>query len=388
MPTKAARPSDWYGWLAAGLVVCAIWLAWQIVLAALAPRLPAMTAVQLSPGSAGVLARAAEASMAAGDADNAAWFARRSLAIAPLNVVAMRTLAQAEAESDLALALEMMTIAADWSLRDDIAHGWLFTERLKRGQVSTALAHADVLARRRPDAQPRLIEFLLTASAADPRLVELVRERLETRPPWRTAFFGAPAANDAQAAAKAQLAIALAGAGSLNKPERAALYNALFAEERFGLLKDVRTSLEPEAPYLLGEAFDNGEDHAPFGWILSPSPGWTVERRPGADGTALHITYDGFSGGVALQQLLLLPEGQFQLSWAADGAAGEALAWRLNCAPDGALLTQGAIGGSSRNLDFDVGAACPAQRLSLTGVRGDRRRTLAVKVDSVRLESR
>lgn len=388
MSTKASRPNDWYGWLAAGFVVCAIWLAWQIVIAALAPRLPAMTAVQLTPGSSGVLARAAEVSMADGDADSAVWFARRSLAVAPLNVVAMRTLAQAEAEADPARALEMMTIAADWSLRDDIAHGWLFTEQLKRGQVSTALAHADVLARRRPDAQPRLIEFLLTASAADPRLAEMVKERLETRPPWRTAFFGAPVANEAQAAAKAQLAIALAEEGSLHKPERAALYNALLAEERFRLLKDVRASLESDTAYLLGGAFDSGEDHAPFGWSLSALPGWMVERRADADGTALHIEYDGFSGGVALQQLLLLPEGQFRLSWAAAGSAGEALVWRLICVPGGAPLAQGAIGDGSRSLDFDVSAACPAQRLSLTGVRGDRRKTRVATVDSVRLESR
>lgn len=381
-------PKDWYGWLAAGLVVCAIWLAWQIVLAALAPRLPAMTAVQLSPGSAGVLARAAEASMAAGDADNAAWFARRSLAVAPLNVVAMRTLAQAEAEADPALALEMMTIAADWSLRDDIAHGWLFTERLRRGQVSTALAHADVLARRRPDAQPRLIEFLLTASSADPRLAELVQERLETRPPWRTAFFGAPVANDAQAAAKIRLAIALKNEGALESSERAALYTALLMQERFASLRQVRSSLEPRTPYLLNGGFEGGEERSPFGWNLTPAPGWNMELRPGQDGSALHLDYDGFSGGVALQQLLLLPEGRYRLIWTAAGSAADALEWRLTCASGGALLAGASVGGSPKALDFEVEQACSAQRLVLLGRRGERRKSLAAVVDNVRLEPR
>lgn len=365
-----------------------MWLAWQIILAALTPRLPPLLAVQLSPGSSEGLARAAEASMAAGNADDAAWFARRSLTLAPHNVTAMRTLALAEAETDPSVAMELMTIAADWSLRDDIAHGWLFTERLKQGQVSTALAHADVLARRRPDAQPRLIEFLLTASAADPRLAVLVKERLEIRPPWRAAFFGAPAANDAQAAAKAQLAIALKTEGALDSPERAALYSALLAQERFVSLRQVRTALEPDSPYILNGGFDEGEERGPFGWKLTPAPGWSIELRSGPDGPALHLDYDGFSGGVALNQLLLLPEGRFRLSWTAAGSAGDALEWHLTCVPGGTLLAGASVGGRSNALDFEVEQECSAQRLVLLGRRGERRRSLAAVVDDVRLEAR
>ena len=166
--------------VAAGL----IWLGWQVALVPLAARAPSEHAVRLSPGSAEVLARAAEGEMRAGDMEDAGYLARLSLSKAPFDVEALRVLAMSEAEAGRTdQADELMTLAGNWSLRDSAAHSWLIESRLRRGNYASAFAHADTLVRRRADLRPQVFNLFSTAAETDPRAGPYLASELADSPP-------------------------------------------------------------------------------------------------------------------------------------------------------------------------------------------------------------
>ena len=138
-----------------GLIAVAVVLAWQIILQPLSQRAPVETAIRLAPGSPLVLRRAAESELAAGRVDNAAALSREALSRSPFDVRALRVFGLTEARAGREdEADDILTLAGNWSLRDDPAHAWLVERRLRSGDYVSAFAHADTLVRRRQDLQP------------------------------------------------------------------------------------------------------------------------------------------------------------------------------------------------------------------------------------------
>ena len=190
------------GWLTEyapyALTIGAIWLGWQILLQPVIQRAPPELAVRVAPGSPLVLQRAAEAEFVAGEKDddarrydNAASLARDALALAPFNVRALRVVGLTEARAGREpIADEILTLAGNWSLRDDPAHAWLVEYRLRRGDYASSFAHADTLARRREDIRPQIFRLFTLAAATDTaRALPEVARLLDARPPWRQSYF-------------------------------------------------------------------------------------------------------------------------------------------------------------------------------------------------------
>ncbi|MGV8930453.1 MAG: tetratricopeptide repeat protein, partial [Brevundimonas sp.] len=133
-----------------GLIVGAVVLGWQIALQPLMQRAPVEAAIRIAPTSPLVLRRAAEAELGADRNDNAAVLGREAFARSPFDVRALRVVGLTEARAGREdQADDILTLAGNWSLRDDPTHAWLVERRLRQGDYSSAFAHADTLVRRR-----------------------------------------------------------------------------------------------------------------------------------------------------------------------------------------------------------------------------------------------
>ena len=173
------------------LTIGAVLLAWQIAIQPLIQRAPVETAIRIAPSSPQLLGRAAEAEYVAGRYENAAILGRTALARSPFYVKALRVIGLTEARAGRAdQADEMLTLAGNWSLRDDPAHAWLVEHRLRQGDYASSFAHADTLARRRPDIQPQVFRLFTTAAAHDPqRALPVIVRLMASGTPWRGDYF-------------------------------------------------------------------------------------------------------------------------------------------------------------------------------------------------------
>lgn len=385
--------------LAAALVVLGVWLAWQATREMLLVRLPPQTALTIAPASPLALSRAAEAEFEAGRPETAARLAREALSRAPFDVRALRVAGMVEAKSgDAARGEALVTLAGNWSLRDGRAHLWLLEHNLRRGAYGSGFAHAETLIRRRPAVQPVLFELFTDVALADRRAVPALTQTVAADPPWRPAYVAHLSRDPMGQLLAAELAYNLAGKpGAFDAEERATLYGALVGAQRYEVLRVLRDRLEGQTGGVIDPGFSQDQALGPLGWSFHANSGFTSERIAGPDessGAALHLTSDGYAGGVAADQLLLLRPGSYRLRarWRIEqGQPGGRVAWTLTCLADGGapvrlVLTTGeAHRWRQGETAVQVPPGCAAQRLALTLQPGERRRTLELWTDGVQV---
>lgn len=388
------------------LTVGAVWLGWQILLQPVVQRAPPEIAVRVAPGSPLVLRRAAEAEFAAGhetdDArriGNAAALAREALARAPFNVRALRVIGLSEADAGReALADEILTLAGNWSLRDDPAHAWLVEYRLRRGDYASSFAHADTLVRRREDIRPNVFRLFTTAATQDARraLPEIAR-LVDARPPWRQAYLDSLYATVEGLQVAVNLAVLLQrGDAPLSNQELTQLYMHLLDKGQVEAVRTVRARLNrPPAGAVVNGGFGDVAAPEPFQWRLAQEAGAVVEIVPDdvrpAD-PALRIDYDGYSTVRFAEQLLFLSPGRYRLTAEARaeaGQPGERMIWSVICSPgDVRVLSTPALAGPSAvwspvSAEFTVPANCTGQWLRLESRGGERRTPTVAWMDRV-----
>lgn len=366
-------------------------------------RAPVGAAIRIAPGSPQVLQRAAEAELAAGRTDNAAALGRDALARSPFDVRALRTIGLAEAQAGRRDAAdEILTLAGNWSLRDDPAHAWLVEHRLRAGDYSSAFAHADTLARRRVDIHPQIFELFSVAAAADPkRVLPVLARLLVADPPWRSAYLSSLNTTTEGLLTAANLAILLqSSATPFTNAELQRFYGQSFERGQVDLLVTVRTRLNrPRADSAVTNGgFDDPAAPAPFQWTLIQKAG-AVAQIIGDDldrgDPALRVEYDGYSTAGIAQQRTFLSAGRYRFRAESRIEAGEPagrMEWVITCATgDARLATVPAVpdtGADGRawttsTVDFSVSAACPSQLLELRGLPRDRRTPMVVWFDQV-----
>ena len=337
-----------------GVIVLAVWLAWEVVKAPVVQRAGPAIALRLSPGSPEALRRAAEVEVRAGRIDNALALATDSLTRAPFNARAMRVWAQAEdAGGDKAVANEAMTLAGNWSLRDDEAHAWLMVQRLRQGDLLSAFAHADTLARRRPDLSNRLFAFFNEAVVRDPRGATPLASIMSARPPWRGDFLDYLQDQPNGAVSLGYVALALEKTRQpLTTAELSEVYAVWVKDGRLEGLKQLRDGLGRPAP---GRAPQDGAFDAPtnslpfpFGWRIGLGAnfdGSVMADDARADNQALRLSYNGFTSGILMDQMMYLAPGRYSLGYDVRGETadtGRALKWALVCAESGTDLAAAA----------------------------------------------
>lgn len=378
-------------------------LAWQIAIQPFMLRAPVEAAIRVAPGSPGVLRRAAEAELVAGRNSNAAALARDALGRSPFDVRALRVVGLTEAQAGRGdQADQLLTLAGNWSLRDDPAHAWLVERRLRRGDYSSAFAHADTLVRRRDDIQPQVFSLFTTAAAEDPqRVLPVLRGLLDARPPWRTTYLTSLYTTNDGVQVAANLAVLLQSSRApMTTSELQEFYAQSLEKGQIELVRTVRARLNrPRADRLVTNgSFDDSDAPEPFQWALVQKAGAAAEiRADDVDQTdpALRVEYDGYTTAMIARQRTFLTPGRYRLRAESRTEAGEPagrIAWALTCAPNGeSLAVASAVPArSARNnawaasmAEFSVSGSCPSQWLELRGLPLDRRTPMVVWFDQV-----
>lgn len=386
-------------------IATAVWLGWEVVKAPIAERAPTRIAVQVAPQSPEVLRRAAEVELGGGRDENAKALAEESLTRAPFNARALRVLGLAEARTgDIDKADSLLTLAGNWSLRDDPAHGWLIERRLRQGDYVSAFAHADTLARRWVDGNDRIYNLYTTAVLSDPRALPALAGAVARKPTWRYAFIHYLIDRPGGDAVLVALGLTLAkDQNGFSNEELGQIYQNWYVENRFGAIQALRTGLgRPRGMNALQNGdFSDLPDNVmlPFGWWLNTAPGISVsiiedEVRP--PDLALRVEHDGFSSGVVTEQILTLPSGAKVLTGQERLEGGSDLSrlrWRLACVETSQVLGERALAASGEpgswgdfRLEFSVPSdRCTIQRLRLETDPGDRRATIVAWVDKMRI---
>lgn len=370
------------------LSATAIWLGWQIVQAPLIQRAPPALAVRVAPSSPQVLSRAAEQAFAQGRYEDAEVLARSALAKAPFDVRALRVAGMSlDREGRSEQANEAVTLAGNWSLRDDPSHAWLVERRLRTGDIGQAMAHADTLVRRREDIQPTVFS-LFTRAAADPRGFSALAALLGERPPWLRNFFARLYETAEGRGLASNLAVAMRRGGKpLPEDELSLLYYALLTGRQDAALALVRSHTEPTSTLrpLSGGDFETNPGVLPFAWRLSDQPGLlsSIEEGP-AGGRSLWISYEGLGATGLIDRLISLPVGdyQFQASRKVETAMdGGDFAWTITCGSgSSSRLERGPVrrraaarsGWTQEIIAFRVPENCPVQWIWIDAVPTDR----------------
>ena len=357
---------------------------------------------RLGPSSASALAEESWRSLQGGDIAGALRTAREAMTAAPLNVTALRALGLALARSgahDRAFAVLAFTGGRSW--RDLETHRWLFDEHLARGERAAAVADADAILRRTLDPGPinwaldRLVE-----EAGHPATLPPLAARLGQKPAWRGPFTHRILARADRLAAAQTLFLALKSTPNpANADDIAELTTALVAHGDVEAALDSWARLGPGARtgerLLRNGAFERAADGSLFDWRLDDGLGSSaaIEPSPSGPGSALRVSYDGFSPPSLPRQLLVLAPGRYRLTGEQriDGVAAPGqMHWRVFCGPDERVLGEAqatpvtARGEWSKfELAFEVPAACPAQWLALAADPGERREPIDVWYDNL-----
>lgn len=377
------------------LVAAGLLVALQVVAAALAQALPGRAALSVDPRSASALTDAAETAYDAGQAQAARALARRALSLQPFDVVALRIVGLVDAaQSGPDGADSLMTLAGNWSLRDEPTQAWLLQQRLRHRAFASAFAHADALMRVDSDVWPTMFKVLDAVAQSDPQGFAPLVGRLATDPPWRVAYFESLSADPQHQATAAALAMALARSPHpVTKPELSALLNGLVSGRQYRLADAVWRRVSGAAARVPADGgFDQPQTPEPFGWSIPGGEGAMVGVQVDGDAAgerALHVAYDGYSSPELAKAFIVIGPGPHRLTGRMrdDGTAGaDQLGWTVRCADDGRILAS-APGPETMpagvwrpfGVDFTVPASgCEGQWLQLTPYPGERQTTIGL----------
>ena len=392
------------GYAPYAVLAAAVWLGSQILMAPILERAPVDISIRLAPSSPLVLRRAAESELVAKRYDDAEFLARRALQAAPFDVRSLSVAGMAMAERDRAAADAVLTLAGNWSLRDDPTHAWLMYERLRQGDYGSAFAHADTLVRRRTDIRPEIFRLFTTAATLDPRAGPPLIGLLAAAPPWREAFFDRLYADPEGDALLGGLAVGLQKTKApLDDRELGRLYAHWLGEGRVAAIQTVRAQTgRPAADRLVVDGdFSDPAGQPPFAWTLNQAAGFTaavMEDDIRRGDPALRVEYDGYGAGQVAHQFLLLPAGSYRLSFEArveGNAQAPGLTWMVRCNNDTQPVEITPVfqaedrGWKRFEAVFSTSAACLGQWLVMATLPGDRRSSRTVSwFDRVRIEPR
>jgi hypothetical protein len=252
-------------------------------------------------------------------------------------------------------------------------------EALARSDWADAIRHYDRLLRVSPALSANVFPVLVAMAGPDDTRPALVA-CLAGDPPWRLAFLRevARAAPDPQ-----PLFRELRHNAELRPDEAAAYVGRYVTDQRFGEAFALWAGLLPaeELAHLTSPVDGDFEGTltsiTPFSWDIRPVKGVeaAVRTLPDGNGHALRVQFMGRRSAFSnVRQLLLLPPGDYVLSWRQrlDGLqAARGLRWTVTCADGGKqriMEAEPEVGTSpwaSRVSAFTVPAVCSAQWLVL-----------------------
>jgi hypothetical protein len=302
----------------------------------------------------------------------------------PSQVGAWRTLSLLAAIRSDPKAARLFHLTERMSRRDLPTQLWLIEERVSANDVRGALAHYDIALRSSPQALDILLPVMVGAISSD-SIVGPLGDLLATNPPWRRALYIHMASDASAADHEALLLERLAAAGPLTDRDILGnLVTRMTTDGKVTAAWRVYRLIRPVAPeerLVRNPDFSRAGGFPPFDWHLSNNDDLSADAvtLPEAGrGPVLRLQASSGNGGIAAQQLLLLPAGSYRLVMQAglvSDSPPALLSMQLTCvnqanaAIGSAELTPSATARVSAPLVFHVPVSdCPAQWLSI-GVR-------------------
>lgn len=386
------------------LIIVAVILGWETIKTPVLVRAPQQAAF-LAVNSPEALGLVAEKQFEAERYEDAGVLAQESLRKAPFNARALRVLGlvRAKEAARLSEADQIVTLAGNWSLRDDPAHAWLIERRLRQGSFASAFAHADTLARRREDLQPGVFQLFTQAATLDHRSLPSLAARLALRPPWRGKYLESLRRDPNGDAVMFYLASSLAGKpGAFRRTELEVLYKHWLGEGRIEAIREIRRKTAPEATNALANGdfeTEYAEQPLPFGWELASGVRLSSQILPDdirPAQKALRVQVSGDRLNIVLDQFLLLSPGAYRITGnyrVEQGEITNRAEWTVRCVenpapldvrPARTLSTRAAWTPFAVTVRIPANG-CTGQRLQLW-VRGvEYRSDLAFWIDDVRV---
>ena len=328
------------------------------------------------------LVASAEFAGATGDWREAARLSKAAIAADPFNGRAVRVLAEAmENVSSQAVTLQLMRIALARAPLDFDARYWLIQNAEMRGDAATAVRYYERLLRLEPESGPEVFPAMAKQLSLVLRSGSPVRGWFADAP-WREAFLANLARQEEPAAGLDALFREARAAGGLSAKEKGAWVDHYVRMARWNEAAERWRELTGHAGPV-GARVSNGDfEHdmgpPPFDWSITSPPGVDVTVDMSGSSHLLRVDFLGQRSPFNhVAQLVLLPAGQYALTWRSRGEgfrASRGLQWTLHCAFAGGerLL---ATPNFPRAQDerwvpqreaFEVPAACPAQWLRLS----------------------
>lgn len=296
----------------------------------------------------------------------------------PTAVDAVATLGlNARLRGDAKAAARYFTYSDKLSRRDLKTRIWLIEDAARRGDVDGALRNYDIALRTSRLAPDVLLPVLVRASS-EPVVAKALVRTLATKPLWTDAFLYALASGSQKPQAMATLLVELRKAGvkpsepSVDAIAVARLLAANAYEPAWSFYRELRRNVDRRQSRDPRFALDTPAPTA-FDWVpTSDNSGITAAILRGERGGVFDFAAPPSVGGLLLQQLQLLPPGQYLLTGRSSGIEQDRGArpyWVLACG-DGKEVGRLDLPNSAENGGvfrgrFTVPAGCPAQYLRL-----------------------
>ena len=338
----------------------------------------AATAYGLAPWDGRMSAALADKLTLSGDIGaRAASLAGTALRHDPTTVTAVTTLAtSALVAGQPKLSDRLFAYAERLSRRDLATQLWAIQNAVARENIPDALRHYDIALRTTAKA-PDLLFPILSQAITDAKIRIALVATLAQQPPWAASFISYIATAGSEPQAAAQLFAALRSARVPIAPTaRSQLVNTLVGRNSYDTAWAVYAAGHPRANHRRSRDPDFSADiatPAAFDWTPIGGPGVTTSIQRSGSGGLFDFATGPNVAGVLLQQLQLLPPGEYRLdgrSAGLDQPAASRPHWTLRCQVDSREFGRVVLANSAEQRGnfagtFVVPSGCPAQLLAL-----------------------
>jgi hypothetical protein len=359
------------------------WGGWHAIIVSLATAMPDSKieyAYALAPNDGRIGARlsAILAGQQAGSRDQAraTLVAKKALRDDATSVEAVASLGTiALVSGDGGAAKRLFKYSQALSRRDLRTHLWGIENSVSQNDIAGALRHYDIALRTKISARALLYPVLASA-IGDPNVRTALLKTLTRRPAWAGDFVDYVGMNDFEARSAAQL---LGDLHNARFPVSSRASNALIARLLAGRQYDhawryyATTHRGADRRQSRDPVFAAMPDRPSlFDWVPMNGPGISTAIQPDHRGGIFEFSVAPSVGGLLLQQVQVLPPGEYVLQGHSSGIDQQEDArpyWTLRC-DNGQRLGQYIIPSSpsSRGVFaglFVVPRECPAQYLEL-----------------------
>lgn len=313
----------------------------------------------------------------ASERPRANMLAHRALSDEPLAAPAVTVLGlAAQLKGDSAAARRLFDHSDRLSRRELPARLWMIEDAVQRNDVPGAIRNYDIALRTSREA-PELLFPILSEAIADPVIAHTLVSIYARQPPWGDTFLYYLSGQKSNPRTSAAF-LEMLGTRGIAVPDvaKAGVVNALVAkgafDEAWSYYRTFRAGVDRRRsrdPNFLAEFKAPTE----FDWIpVMNDTGITATIQRTAQGGVFDFAAPSTIGGIVLQQLQWLPQGQYRLEGRSSGLAvsqTDLPYWILTCS-DGREIGRINLPNSSEQNgnfvgDFKVDANCRSQMLRL-----------------------